>query len=54
MTCVLITGAAGFLGSHLSTTLLEKGYRVIGIDDLSHGFHRKSCRYYPFPPIHFL
>ena len=37
MTCVLITGVAGFLGSNLSTALLEKGYRVVGIDDLSHG-----------------
>ena len=34
---VMITGAAGFLGSHLSDLLLERGHRVIGIDNLSHG-----------------
>ncbi len=35
---VLITGAAGLLGSHFSTYLLDKGYRVIGIDNLSGGY----------------
>jgi UDP-glucuronate decarboxylase len=34
---VLLTGAAGFLGSHLSKKLLEQGYDVIGLDDLSTG-----------------
>ncbi|HEX6207300.1 MAG TPA: NAD-dependent epimerase/dehydratase family protein [Actinomycetota bacterium] len=34
---VLVTGAAGFIGSHLSDRLLAQGYRVIGIDDLSVG-----------------
>lgn len=34
---VLITGGAGFLGSHLSRALLEKGFRVMSVDDLSHG-----------------
>ncbi len=37
MKTILITGVAGFLGSHLLPNLLEKGYEVIGIDDLSHG-----------------
>jgi UDP-glucose 4-epimerase len=37
MKTILITGGAGFLGSHLSRALLEKGYRVIVLDDLSHG-----------------
>src|ERR1700741_1614714 len=31
---VVITGAAGFIGSHLSETLLDRGYEVIGIDNL--------------------
>jgi UDP-glucose 4-epimerase len=35
---VLITGAAGLLGSHFSTYLLDKGYEVIGIDNLSGGY----------------
>jgi UDP-glucose 4-epimerase len=37
MKTVLITGGAGFLGSHLSHALIERGYRVISVDDLSHG-----------------
>jgi UDP-glucuronate 4-epimerase len=32
-TTVLITGAAGFIGSHLSEKLLRLGYRVIGLDN---------------------
>ena len=30
---VVITGAAGFIGSHLSETLLDRDYTVIGIDN---------------------
>ena len=33
----LITGGAGFIGSHLAGTLLERGWRVHIIDDLSTG-----------------
>ena len=34
---VVITGAAGFIGSHLSETLLDRDYTVIGIDNLLTG-----------------
>ena len=34
---VVITGAAGFIGSHLAETLLNRGYAVIGIDNLLTG-----------------
>jgi UDP-glucose 4-epimerase len=34
---VLITGGAGFIGSHLGEALLELGYRVLALDDLSTG-----------------
>jgi dTDP-glucose 4,6-dehydratase len=34
---VLITGAAGFLGSHLTDRLLADGYGVLGVDNLSTG-----------------
>jgi dTDP-glucose 4,6-dehydratase len=33
----VITGAAGFIGSHLAETLLERDYTVIGIDNLLTG-----------------
>jgi len=36
-TRVLITGGAGFVGSHLAEALLEAGYEVFVIDDLSTG-----------------
>lgn len=38
MKTVIITGCAGLFGSHLTRHLLGKGYRVIGIDDLSGGY----------------
>lgn len=34
---VLITGAAGFIGSHLADRLLEEGHEVVGIDNLLTG-----------------
>ncbi|MGH7448576.1 MAG: NAD-dependent epimerase/dehydratase family protein, partial [Longimicrobiales bacterium] len=51
---VLVTGAAGFIGSNLAVRLLAEGCDVIGIDDLSQGvaeqvpagvdFHRLDVR----------
>jgi len=34
---ILVTGGAGFIGSHLCESLLEKGYHVVAVDDLSTG-----------------
>ena len=33
-TC-LITGSAGFIGYHLTITLLKSGFNVVGIDNLN-------------------
>lgn len=32
---VLVTGSAGFIGSHLSKRLLEEGHQIIGIDNIN-------------------
>ena len=34
---IVITGVAGFIGSHLAATLLDRGYAVVGIDNLLTG-----------------
>ena len=34
---IMITGVAGFIGSNLAYRLLERGHRVVGIDNLSQG-----------------
>ena len=34
---ILVTGAAGFLGSHLTDRLLGEGHTVAGVDNLSTG-----------------
>jgi len=34
---ILLTGAAGFLGSHISKKLIDNNHEVIGLDDLSTG-----------------
>ena len=53
---ILITGAAGFLGSHLCDRFLAEGYHVIGMDNLitgnikniEHLFPSKDFEYYHF------
>jgi len=32
---ILVTGAAGFIGYHLSKALLDKGYQIVGIDNIN-------------------
>lgn len=40
MTKILITGCAGFIGSHLAERLLDKGHTVIGIDNFDPFYDR--------------
>jgi UDP-glucuronate 4-epimerase len=35
MAKILVTGAAGFIGFHLSKRLLERGDQVVGLDNLN-------------------
>ena len=37
MTTSIVTGGAGFLGSHMCDALLHKGHRVICVDNLDTG-----------------
>ena len=41
---ILITGGAGFIGSHLADELLDHGYHVIVLDNLSEQVHGHNCK----------
>ncbi|CAN5868494.1 SDR family NAD(P)-dependent oxidoreductase [soil metagenome] len=40
---ILLTGGAGFIGSHLADELLAKGYAVRALDNLSEQVHGANC-----------
>ena len=50
---VLITGGAGFVGSHLSEVLLERGDEVFILDDLSTGSIENVVHLKPNPRFHY-
>jgi len=50
---VLITGGAGFVGSHLAETLLQRGQHVTIIDDLSTGSMENFAHIRQFPHFRF-
>jgi len=47
MKTVLITGAAGFLGSHLCDKFIDKGYKVLGMDNLITGDLKNISHLFP-------
>ncbi len=50
---ILITGGAGFLGSHLCEHFLDKGYRVVAMDNLITGDIRNIEHLFPNPDFEF-
>jgi len=50
---VLVTGAAGFVGSHLTDRLLQQGQTVVGIDNLSRGTRANLSSALNHPTFHF-
>ncbi len=48
----LVTGGAGFIGSHLSEALLADGWEVYALDDLSTGNLRNVARFRDRPDYH--
>ena len=41
---VLVTGSAGFIGSHVYDLIFDRNYNVFGVDDLSGGFMRNVSK----------
>lgn len=50
---ILITGAAGFLGSHLCDRFIQEGYHVIGMDNLVTGDLKNIQHLFPLPQFEF-
>ncbi|MFT4663075.1 MAG: dTDP-glucose 4,6-dehydratase [Polaribacter sp.] len=50
---ILITGAAGFLGSHLSDRFIKEGYHVIGMDNLITGDLKNIEHLFPLKEFEF-
>ncbi len=50
----LITGGAGFIGSHLSDLLLAQGHRVLSVDNLSTGRLENIAHLHDHPQYHFV
>ena len=44
MTSAVVTGCAGFIGSHLTESLLEDGHAVVGVDCFNDNYRREDKR----------
>ena len=51
---ILITGAAGFLGSHLSDRFINEGFKVIGMDNFITGDIKNIAHLLEHPNFHFI
>jgi dTDP-glucose 4,6-dehydratase len=51
---ILITGAAGFLGSHLCDRFIKEGYHVIGMDNFITGDERNLSHLFNHPNFEFI
>lgn len=54
MKTILITGAAGFLGSHLTDRFIAEGFRVIGVDNLLTGDTDNIAHHFGNPNFRFV
>lgn len=45
---VLVTGAAGFIGSYIVKRLMERGNEVVGLDNIN-GYYDIELKYYRYP-----
>ena len=50
----LITGAAGFLGSHLCDRFIKEGYHVIGMDNFITGDKKNISHLFNHPNFEFI
>lgn len=51
---LLITGAAGFIGSNLTEYMLDKGYTVVGLDNYATGFAHNLKPFLTHPDFSFI
>jgi dTDP-glucose 4,6-dehydratase len=51
---ILISGAAGFLGSHLSDLLLSQGHEIVGVDNFITGKQANIAHLKDNPRFHFI